>query len=98
LHIIKEWIVSGRVPSENVPHNDFQLQVTSNSKSKVEVLKDMWPSPGPVVLKMVWLDKVQHTLDKGPWAATLAVHQGWKIFVEVSSLSLCCRTELTLLA
>jgi len=54
----------------------------------VEESKEDYPSPGWVASKVQWSDQVKHTLDKGPWVATPAVCQGWKIFMEVSLLSL----------
>ena len=41
-------------------------------------------SPQPAQPKVQRGDQDQHVLDKGPWAMTLAIWEGWKIFVGVS--------------
>src|SRR5882672_7208569 len=46
---------------------------------------DYSPSPRPVQPKVLRSDQVRHKLDKGPWAATPAVREGWKIYLGVSS-------------
>jgi len=42
------------------------------------------PSPWQVVSKVQQLDDMKHILNKGPWEATPAVCQGWKVFIDVS--------------
>ena len=37
-----------------------------------------------IVPKVRAQDLIRHVLDKGQWTETPAVHQGWKIFVQVS--------------
>ena len=57
----------------------------SNGKSEVN---EADPGSGveeqPVVSKVRAQDLVRHILDKGQWLETPAVHQGWKIFLQVS--------------
>ena len=60
----------------------------SEGVSEVEGSDDELPSLGQVTSKVQWLDQVKHMLDKGPWAGTPAVCQGWKIFIEVGLLFL----------
>jgi len=45
------------------------------------------PSPGLAGPKVHTQDLEDVVLDKGPWAATPGVHQGWSIFVGVSPSS-----------
>ena len=40
-----------------------------------------------LVPKVLQSDQVEHTLDKGSWAAMPATHQGRNIFIVVSDLS-----------
>jgi len=42
------------------------------------------PTPHQLMPKVLQLDQVEHTLDKGAWATMPATHQGWKIFVAVN--------------
>jgi len=58
----------------------------SDGKSEVRASDVELPSPQQVVPKVRLSDDVEHILDKGAWASTPAVHQGWKIYVKVSHL------------
>ena len=51
----------------------------SDGKSEVEISNGELP-----VSKVRQLDEVEHMLNKGLWAGTGAMQQGWKIFVKVS--------------
>ena len=42
------------------------------------------PTPHQLMPKVLQLDQVEHTLDKGAWATMPAMCQGWKIFFGVS--------------
>jgi len=67
-----------------------QPSSVSDGESKVMVFDMELPSPHNVVLNVQLSVNMRHVLDKGPWAATLAVRQGWKIFIEVSCPSVKC--------
>jgi len=54
----------------------------ADSAGELEV--DELPSLQPAQPKVQCGDQDQHILDKGPWATTLAVWEGLKIFVGVS--------------
>ena len=67
-----------------LPPTTLMLSFPSDGKSKASTSDDELPTPKHLLPK-VWLsDEVEHVLDKGQWAATLAMHMGWKIFVDVS--------------
>ena len=71
------WVVAGGHAVEDT---------VRPTKSEGELEVDYFPSPHPVQPKVLQSNQVQHKLDKGPWAATPAVWEGWKIFLGVSSL------------
>jgi len=71
------WIVTRGLVVDNIVR-----PAESNGELEVDYLL----SPHLVQPKVLWSDQVQHKLDKGPWAATPAVQEGWKIFMGVSSL------------
>ena len=56
----------------------------SNGESEIDVSVGELPSPRGLLPKVHRDDQVRITLDKGNWAATPAVRQGAKIFIEVS--------------
>ena len=71
------WVATGGLPVA-----DAVRPAESDGESEV----DYSPSPRPVQPKVLWSNQVRHKLDKGPWAATPAVQEGWKIFLGVSAL------------
>jgi len=75
----KQWLSNHPITSPR-PSGD------SDSKSKVMAPDEDKepPSLQQVVLKVQQLDNVKHILNKGPWAVTPVVHQGWKVFIDVS--------------
>ena len=91
------WNVSGgvaapvvMVPLQNLPPTDLTLPAPSNGESEVGASKEELPTPKHLLSK-VWLsDEVEHMLDKGAWAMTLAMCIRWKIFVDVSRTFLFC--------
>jgi len=84
------WIVNGGFakpvtmeapPTLTRPHN------TSDGKYEVRMSNHKEPpSLRPAVSKVRLSDEVEHVLNKGAWAVTLAMHQGWKILIKVSYL------------
>ena len=58
-----------------------KLPTVSDGESEVGASDMELPSPQQVVLKVRLSDDVEHILNKGPWAATPAVHWGWKIYI-----------------
>ena len=56
----------------------------SDDKSEIDVSVGELPSPRGLLPKVRRDDQVRIALDKGNWAATPAVRQGAKIFIEVS--------------
>ena len=90
LQATKAWIAMGGVPDSATvvtnmitPHNNADEGKSkapgSEGAPQEELLTLHWLVP-----KVLQLDQVEHTLDKGAWATTPATHQGWKIFVVVS--------------
>ena len=57
----------------------------SKGESKVVPSDEDLPMPQCLVPKVVQLDDIEHTLNKGAWAMTPAKHRGGQIFIEV-----CC--------
>ena len=71
-----------------------RLSASSNGESKVMAPEEdeELPSLQQVVLKVQQSDDMKHVLNKGPWMATPAVCQAWKVFIDVS----CCFVLLQL--
>ena len=69
-----------------VPPTDLTLPAPSDSKSEVSGSNEELPTPKHLLSKVRWVDDIEHVLDKGAWVAMLAMHWGWEIFVEVSSV------------
>ena len=67
-----------------MPPAESDVPATTNGKSEVNAS----PSSFPLLPKVCHGDLVCHTLDKGLWVMTPAVHKGWNIWVAVSSLTL----------
>ena len=61
------------------------VEAVSDSESDVKATDEESGGQGLLVPKVQAKDRVQHVLDKGQWTETPTVHQGWKIFVQVSS-------------
>src|SRR5882672_8201377 len=85
----KDWITHSAIGtggSSQAPMpkaaSDGKLEVDQSGGDREEVP----PSPGLAGPKVQTQDLEDVILDKGPWAATPGVCQGWKIFVAVSSL------------
>ena len=72
------------VPLRNLPPTDPTLPVPSDGESEVGASDEELPTPKRLLSKVWQSDEVEHVLDKGAWATTLATHVGWKIFVDVS--------------
>ena len=90
LQVTMAWIATGGVATSttmatNVPTpldnaSDGESEVPGSEDTPQETLPTLhWLLP-----KVLQLDQVEHTLDKGAWAAMPATHQGWKIFIMVS--------------
>ena len=78
-------------PLQNLPPTDPTLPAPSDGESEVGASNEELPTPKHL-LSEVWLsDKVEHVLDKGAWAITLATRVGWKIYVDVSQIFLFLR-------
>jgi len=88
---MQAWIASCGIIKQvavAAPLNLPSPQAPSDGKSEVGASKEKLPSPQQFMSKVQQSDDVKHILNKGVWAATLAMHQGWKIFVDVSSFLL----------
>jgi len=90
LQVTKAWIMTGGISALATMVTDMPTPPAnaSDGKSEVPGLEDV---PQEEFLSLHWLlpkvlqlDQVEHTLDKGAWAAMPATHQGWKIFIMVS--------------
>ena len=83
-----EWIKNGGVADPVTMEPPLTLtrpQDMSDCESKVRMSDHEEPLSLHLVVSKVRLsDEVEHVLDKGVWAATPAMHQGWKIFIKVS--------------
>jgi len=87
------WITTGGVaapateaPLQMVPPTNLTLPAPSNGKSEVSVSDKELLTPKCLLSKVQQVDDIEHVLDKGAWVAMLAMHWGWEIFVEVSSV------------
>jgi len=85
------WIMSGGIakpvtaaPLWIIPPTDLTLPPPSDGESEVGASDEELPTPKCLLSKVWLLDKVEHMLDKGPWAATPAMCIGWKIFIDTS--------------
>ena len=86
LQTMKAWIatrgtMAGDPPAPVKNASDSESEVPGSEDAPPEEL----PSPCQLLPKVLQSDQVEHVLDKGAWAATLAIHQGWKIFIDVSA-------------
>src|SRR5882672_627204 len=83
----KDWI-SHSVIGTSGSSQALALKATSNGELEVDQSggdhKEVPPSPGLAGPKVQTQDLEDVVLDKGPWATTPGVHQGWRIFVGVS--------------
>ena len=74
------WIKTGGVAATvtvGPPPTLARPPDTSDGKSEVGTSnREDLPSPKQVLSKVLLSDKVEHVLDKGPWAATPAMHIG----------------------
>ena len=84
LAVNQTWIMNGGTVA--VPSPPPRPSAGSNCEPEVVAPDEDEepPSPQLVVSKVQQSDDIKHVLNKGPWAATLAVHQGWKVFIDVS--------------
>jgi len=82
------WIKTGGIATPMTigpPPTLARLLDVSNGESKVGTSNhEDLPSQKQLMSKVQLLDKVEHILDQGLWAATPAMCQGWKIFIDVS--------------
>jgi len=62
-----------------------QPQDVSNGELEIKASNEALPSLQWIVPKVKLLDMVEHTLDKGVWAAMPAICWGWEIYVMVST-------------
>ena len=88
------WIDQGGPdPTTNVPLASATpgpqpptVPAISDGESEVDATEDgSGGQERPVVSKVQATDLIRHALDKGQWAATPAVRQGWRISVQVST-------------
>ena len=85
------WIANGGVaapvvvvPLQNLPPTDPTLPAPSNGESEVDASDEELLTPKQLLSKVRRLDEVEHVLDKGVWATTLAMCVRWKISVDMS--------------
>ena len=86
----KAWVATGGVddsatvvtnmiaPPDNVDEGKSEAPGSEGAPQEEPL------TPHQLVPKVLQLDQVEHTLDKGAWTTAPASHQGWKIFVAVS--------------
>ena len=84
----KDWIAHSVIRTGGSSHAHAP-KAASDGESEVDQSggdhKEVPPSPGLARPKVQTKDLENIVLDKGPWAATPGVRQGWRIFVGVSS-------------
>src|SRR5882672_4083191 len=84
----KDWIAHSAIGTGGSPQA-LVLKATSDGKSEVDQSggdnEELPPSADLAGTKVQTQDLEDIILDKGPWAATPGVRQGWNIFVAVSS-------------
>src|SRR5882672_3522339 len=82
----KDWITHSAIGTGR-SLQALALKATSDSESEVDQLggdhEEVPLLPGLSRLKVHSQDLEDVILDKGPWAATPGVHQGWRIFMGV---------------
>ena len=85
----KDWIAHSAIGTGGSSHA-LVPKATSDDEAEVDQSggdpEEVPPSPGPAGPKVQTQDLEDIILNKGPWATTPGVHQGWKSFVAVSSL------------
>jgi len=84
LAVNRTWIMKGATMT--APSTLPKPPAMSDGKSEVRASNVELLSLQQVVLKVRLSDDVRHILDKGAWAATPVVCQGWKIYVKLSCL------------
>ena len=90
LQVTKAWIATSGVSTSATVVTDVPTPPNNASDGESEVPgsedtpQEELPTPCQLLPKMLQSDQVEHTLDKGAWAAMPATCQGWKIFVVVS--------------
>ena len=90
LQVMKAWIATGGVSNSETMVTDVPAPTNNMDEGKYKapgsegVPQDELPTPHQLVPKVLQLDQVEHTLDKGAWETMPATCQGWKIFVTVS--------------
>jgi len=86
LQTMKAWIATRGTVVGDPP---APVKNASNGKSEVPGSEDAppedLPSPHQLLPKVLQSNQVEHVLNKGAWATTPAIHQGWKIFINVSA-------------
>ena len=91
------WIDQGGPdPTTNVPLASATpgpqpptVPAISDGETEVDATEDgSGGQERPVVSKVQAMDLIRHALDKGQWAATPVVRQGWRISVQVSPCTL----------
>ena len=93
LQVTKAWIVTSGVAASTTVVTDVPAHANNASDSESEVPgsedtpQEELPTPCQLLPKMLQSDQVEHTIDKGVWAAMPATCQGWKIFIVVSDRS-----------
>ena len=75
-----EQVVVVKLPTLSQP------TAPSDSKSKVKASDAKLLSPCQIISKVRKVDDMEHTLNKGLWAGTGAMCQGWKVFANMSYL------------
>ena len=92
LHNTRDWVTHTRfmVGPTSQPVSPAP-QVASEGESEADQLDDIAEDQEFLVIPKVQVqDLKENVLNKGAWAATLAVHHGWKIFIQVSHLTRIC--------
>src|SRR5882672_277287 len=89
VRVAKDWIAHSAIGTGG-PSQAHALKAPSDGESEVDPSgadrEQVLPSPGPAGPKVQTQDLEEVVLDKGPWAATPGIRQGWRIFVVVSVL------------
>src|SRR5882672_8727539 len=89
VQVAKDWIAHSAIRTGG-PSHAHAPKAASDGESEVDQSggdhKEVPLSPGLARPKVQTKDLENIVLDKGPWAATPGVRQGWRIFVGVSSL------------
>ena len=97
----QSWISTGGVAAPAIavlpgvdPLLQMQPLILSDGESEVGGSDADLPTPKRLLPKVQRADDIKHVLDKGAWATTPALCQGWEIFVDVTLWIFCLRPRL----